>query len=109
MPEDQILQCLDCQQDFAFSAQEQEFFAEKGFSPPKRCRDCRNARRDRRNSGDGSSRPQGGGGGGRDRGPRQPREMHDAVCAECGIDTQVPFKPREDKPVFCRDCFRNPR
>ena len=104
MTEEQILQCLDCQQDFAFSVQEQEFFTEKGFSTPKRCRDCRAARRDRRKDGGG-----GGSGGGGQRGPRPPRELHDAVCAECGIDTQVPFKPRDDKPVFCRDCFRNPR
>lgn len=107
MTEDQILQCLDCQQDFAFSVQEQEFFAEKGFSVPKRCRDCRAKRRERRKQGEGS-RPQGGGGG-RERGPKKAREMHDAVCVECGIETRVPFKPREDKPIFCRDCFRNPR
>jgi len=34
-----------------------------------------------------------------------PREMHDAVCSECGKQCQVPFKPREGKPVFCKDCF----
>ncbi|MCA9370720.1 MAG: hypothetical protein KC680_02040, partial [Candidatus Peregrinibacteria bacterium] len=34
-----------------------------------------------------------------------PREMHDAVCSECGADCQVPFKPSGDKPVLCRDCF----
>jgi CxxC-x17-CxxC domain-containing protein len=34
-----------------------------------------------------------------------PREMHDAVCSECGQACQVPFKPTEGKPVYCRDCF----
>ena len=34
-----------------------------------------------------------------------PREMHPAVCAQCGIDTEVPFLPRGDRPVYCSDCF----
>lgn len=36
---------------------------------------------------------------------RGPREMHDAVCSECGSNTQVPFKPKEGKPVYCKECF----
>ncbi|MFH0875191.1 MAG: CxxC-x17-CxxC domain-containing protein [archaeon] len=35
-----------------------------------------------------------------------PREMHPAKCSECGADCEVPFKPTEGKPVFCRDCYR---
>ncbi|MBS3139832.1 DNA-directed RNA polymerase [Candidatus Woesearchaeota archaeon] len=38
-----------------------------------------------------------------------PREMHKAVCAECNAECEVPFKPREGKPVYCRDCYRNKR
>ena len=34
-----------------------------------------------------------------------PREMHKATCADCGKECEVPFKPRADRPVFCRDCF----
>lgn len=34
------------------------------------------------------------------------REMHKAKCSECGKDCEVPFKPTEGKPVYCRDCFR---
>ncbi|MFH2019910.1 MAG: CxxC-x17-CxxC domain-containing protein [archaeon] len=34
------------------------------------------------------------------------REMHKAKCAECGNECEVPFKPIEGKPVYCRDCFR---
>ena len=45
----------------------------------------------------GSGRGRGGFGG--------PREMHDAVCSECKQQCQVPFKPTEGKPVYCRDCF----
>jgi CxxC-x17-CxxC domain-containing protein len=37
------------------------------------------------------------------------REMHPAVCAQCGRDTMVPFVPRGDKPVYCSDCFSSMR
>ncbi len=93
---DQEITCVDCGTTFSFSAQEQEFFSSKGYSSPKRCKPCRQARK-------ASQGGPGGGGGGMDRPPRQ---MHDVVCAECGAQTQVPFEPRGDKPVYCRDCFR---
>ena len=42
-----------------------------------------------------------------------PREMHKAVCDECKQECEVPFKPTEGKPVYCKECFRkknpNPR
>jgi|APFre7841882630_1041343.scaffolds.fasta_scaffold16571_4 CxxC-x17-CxxC domain-containing protein len=44
----------------------------------------------------------GGGGGRRDEGPR---EMHDVTCSDCGCQTQVPFKPTEGRPVYCKDCY----
>jgi CxxC-x17-CxxC domain-containing protein len=56
----------------------------------------------------------GGFGGGRDRNERrefgggfQKREvtMHAATCGECGNACEVPFKPSNDKPVFCDNCF----
>jgi CxxC-x17-CxxC domain-containing protein len=103
---DQVLTCADCGIDFVFSASEQEFFAQKGFtSAPKRCASCR---AQRRATGGGSSyaASSGGGyngGGGYSRGPR---EMFDAVCARCGKDTQVPFRPTGARPVYCSDCFR---
>ncbi|MBT7902911.1 DNA-directed RNA polymerase [Candidatus Woesearchaeota archaeon] len=34
-----------------------------------------------------------------------PREMHKTTCADCGKDCDVPFKPTEGRPVYCRDCF----
>ncbi len=49
---------------------------------------------------------QGGFGGRRNFGPR---EMHKAVCTECGQECEVPFKPTEGKPVFCRECFAKKR
>ncbi|NLJ40362.1 MAG: zinc-binding protein [Clostridiales bacterium] len=89
MYEDKTLVCKDCGQDFTFTAGEQEFYAEKGFqNEPARCKDCRDARKANRRS------------NGR-------REMHDAICAECGAETQVPFVPRNDRPIYCNDCFQN--
>ncbi|MBL7206009.1 MAG: DNA-directed RNA polymerase [Candidatus Aenigmarchaeota archaeon] len=38
-----------------------------------------------------------------------PRQMHKATCSECGKDCEVPFKPVEGRPVFCRDCFMKKR
>ncbi len=40
---------------------------------------------------------------------RGPREMHKAVCADCKNECEVPFKPTEGKPVYCRDCFQKHR
>ncbi len=54
------------------------------------------------------------GGFGRSSGPRfdrGPRETHKAICSECGKECEVPFKPTEGRPVFCKECFakKNPR
>lgn len=43
------------------------------------------------------------------RGGFAPREMHKAVCTKCSQDCEVPFKPREGRPVFCKDCFQKTR
>jgi CxxC-x17-CxxC domain-containing protein len=100
--QDRTLSCQECGQSFNFSADDQAFHADKGFTnEPKRCPTCRQARRNERgNTGFGGGG--GGGGGGFDRGPR---EMFPAVCAECGKDTMVPFQPRNGRPVYCSDCF----
>ncbi len=93
MYQDKTLACRDCGTDFVFSASEQEFYAEKGFTnEPGRCPQCRAARKQ-------NSR------GGYSRDSRPQREMHAATCAACGIETQVPFRPSGDRPVYCRDCF----
>jgi len=39
----------------------------------------------------------------------EPREMHKAVCSECKKECEVPFKPTEGKPVFCRECYAKRR
>ncbi len=98
---DRTLTCMDCGQPFTFSADDQAYHAEKGYTnEPKRCTTCRQARRMQRgNEGFG-----GGGGYGGD-GFNREREMHSVVCAECGKDAQVPFRPRGDRPVYCSDCY----
>ncbi|MBM3231590.1 zinc-ribbon domain containing protein [Candidatus Peregrinibacteria bacterium] len=91
---DQDISCRDCGASFTFTEGEQEFYNSKGLSAPQRCKACRAARKS-----------QNGGGG--------QRQMHDAVCAQCGAECQVPFKPRPEseggKPVLCKACFQASR
>ena len=92
--QDRSLTCQDCGQSFTFSADDQAYHAEKGYTnEPKRCPSCRQARRGERSGVGYSSYGQ------------SRREMFPAVCAQCGKDTQVPFQPRGDRPVYCSDCF----
>ena len=92
MHQDKTLVCQDCGKDFVFTAAEQDFYAEKGFTnEPKRCSDCRkikksNFRQTQRN-----------------------REPVQITCANCGKTDTVNFKPRGDRPVLCADCFRKQR
>ena len=86
--EDIELVCEDCKQPFVFTAGEQEFYAEKGFqNQPKRCKACRDARKRQ--------------------GPV--RETFTATCAQCGGEAVVPFKPTENRPVYCSECFASLR
>jgi len=104
--EDKSIVCEDCGQEFIHSADDQARYAERGFShEPKRCRTCREKRKAQSGGGGGGGRG-GPGGPGRSYGSRPPRESFDAVCAECGAPTTVPFKPTSGRPVYCRDCFR---
>jgi CxxC-x17-CxxC domain-containing protein len=98
--QDKTLTCNDCGQAFTFTASEQEFFAQKGFSTPGRCPSCRAARKAQREG--GSSYGSSYGGSSYD----SPRQMFPVVCAQCGKDTEVPFKPSGDRPVYCSDCFK---
>ncbi len=102
--QDKTLTCRNCGQPFVWTASEQKFYADKGFTnSPKDCPTCRQARKTRFNDqGRGGS----GGGGGFQ------RQMYDAVCSNCGKPCQVPFQPTLDengkpvKPIYCRDCFQ---
>ncbi len=106
---DRTLTCADCRQEFVFTASEQQFYADRQFSEPRRCASCRASRKASR-GGNGSSTggysSSGYSGGGYDRGPR---EMFSATCSSCGREAQVPFRPSGDKPVYCSDCFQTQR
>lgn len=106
---DKTLQCRDCGTSFTFTEGEQAFYAQKGYSEPMRCPSCRAAKKASRSGGYGDSYgggsgygSYGGNGGGYG---RSERTMTQVVCANCGKDTEVPFVPRGDKPVYCSDCF----
>jgi CxxC-x17-CxxC domain-containing protein len=110
---DKTLTCADCGQEFAFTASEQQFYSDRGFTEPRRCPSCRASRKAARgDSGGGGGYSSGGGGGyssgggGYDRGPR---EMFSATCSSCGREAQVPFRPNGSKPVYCSDCFQKQR
>ncbi len=93
--QDKTLTCRDCGKEFTFTVGEQEFFVQKGFTnEPSRCPGCRAANKANR----GGSYSSGGY-------ERREREMFPAVCAQCGKETQVPFQPSGDRPVYCSDCF----
>lgn len=89
--EDRTLQCRDCGAAFVWTVGEQQFYQEKGLvNEPTRCPDCRAAKRRLRNEG----MTAGG-----------TRIQYPVTCAECGRETTVPFVPRNEKPVYCSNCF----
>jgi len=90
---DKTLTCRDCGQEFVFTTGEQEFYLSRGLqNEPSRCPECRAARRRERRGSYG-----------------QPRQMYTVTCAGCGVETTVPFEPREGRPVYCRDCYAKQR
>jgi CxxC-x17-CxxC domain-containing protein len=106
--QDQYLRCVDCGEEFIFTASEQQFYKDKGLTnAPTRCRTCREARKAQRASagaGGGGSHA-GGGYSGKGRGAGG-GAMYTAVCSNCGNETQVPFQPTPGRAVYCRDCFQ---
>lgn len=132
---DKTIVCSDCGMEFVHSAEDQARYAERGFTnEPKRCRPCREQRKaagpsqgNRAGGGGGGGGGRGGprrsfgggggggghrggggggyGGGGGGGGRRPMRERFTATCSECGQQTEVPFKPAEGRPVYCRACY----
>jgi len=95
--QDKSIQCLDCGADFTFSTEDQEFFQSRGYTnEPKRCPACRRTRKAERFANGGTSFG-------------APRQMFPAICAECGRDTEVPFEPRDGRPVYCSGCYSKTR
>ena len=95
---DRILRCSDCGNDFVFTAGEQLFFFDRQFkNDPKRCKLCKAKRAGLGRTAEGavavSALPLS---------LTEPRTQ----CSECGVETTVPFKPTQGRPVFCRSCFQ---
>ena len=94
MAGDLQLTCSDCGQEFTFTSEDQAFFQERGYSAPKRCKPCRQAKKNEQ---------AGGGGGGYQRAESRGTAV---ICSGCGQPTTVPFEPRGDRPVYCRDRYQ---
>lgn len=95
--QDKSIVCFDCSATFHFTVEEQEFFATKGYTnEPKRCPSCRQARKQQQGNIGNSNRGYT---------LTSQRQMYPAVCAQCGKSTEVPFEPRNGRPVYCRDCY----
>ncbi|GGA72742.1 hypothetical protein GCM10011507_25430 [Edaphobacter acidisoli] len=94
---DRILTCVDCGGEFIFTAGEQLFFFDKQFkNDPKRCKPCKSKRA-------GLSAKTGAGPAAAGISRTETRTH----CSECGVETTVPFKPTQGRPVLCRQCFQN--
>lgn len=90
----QIL-CIDCGQDFTWTAGEQLFFHDKGLkNPPKRCKTCKQAKNERIAAIMAAQ----------ESGVKQRVEVI-VRCARCNVQTTVPFYPSQGRPVLCRACF----
>lgn len=90
---DKNLVCRDCGKEFSFTIGEQEFYLSHGLqNEPSRCSECRTARRQERRGGS-----------------NQPRQTFNVTCADCGKETTVPFEPKEERPVYCKECYAKHR
>jgi CxxC-x17-CxxC domain-containing protein len=97
---DRLLTCADCGGEFIFTAGEQLFFFDKQFkNDPKRCKPCKSKRAGAAARAIGAGPAAAG----------ISRTETRTTCSECGVDTTVPFKPTQGRPVLCRQCFQNKR
>ncbi|KAB3535896.1 zinc-binding protein [Alkaliphilus pronyensis] len=100
MLKDKNLNCKDCGNQFDFTASEQEFYAEKGFTnEPGRCPKCRAAKKAQGRNNTRNTRSN----------KAVRRQMYSATCSKCGVTAAVPFQPSGDKPVYCKECFNFPK
>ena len=96
---DRLLTCADCGGEFIFTAGEQLFFFDKQFkNDPKRCKPCKSKRA-------GTDMKAGTGPAAAGLSRTETR----TECSACGIETTVPFKPTQGRPVLCRQCFQSNR
>ncbi len=114
--------CAVCGEGFLVPVAEQQFRRERGLPDPVSCPECRTRQRSIRNADlialyerveshsmteSGSITTRGGAHANDRTGSRSnvSKQRFNTVCAACGAETQVPFVPRGDRPVYCRDCF----
>jgi CxxC-x17-CxxC domain-containing protein len=96
--QDKVLKCIDCGNDFLFTAGEQMFFHDKQFrNEPKRCKACKT----KRSGLNATPVPA--------QNYRYPKIETRAICSQCGKETTVPFRPTQGRPIFCRECFQRKR
>jgi|ERR1700733_14034041 CxxC-x17-CxxC domain-containing protein len=97
--QDKVLKCIDCGNDFLFTAGEQLFFYDKQFrNEPKRCKACKSKRANGVNAAPVPALNY-----------RYPKIETRAICSQCGKETTVPFRPTQGRPIFCRECFQQKR
>ncbi len=90
---DKTLTCKDCGNEFVWTAGEQQFYAQKGFTnAPTRCPEDRQKAKQAKMQGSGGN-----------------NIAFPITCSNCGNQDTVPFEPKGDRPVLCRDCFKNQR
>ena len=95
--DDRLLTCADCHAEFIFTAGEQLFFHDKQFkNDPKRCKPCKSRRSGLSAVANGTGPVAAG----------LSRTETRTECSECLVQTTVPFKPTQGRPVLCRQCFQ---
>src|ERR1051325_10105770 len=109
---DKTLTCVDCGAQFTFTARDQAFYQERGYSAPRRCRDCRDKRKSA--SGGVPTMKDRGSHGHSDATAGAPAaaggpSSFKVQCSGCGVETTVPFKPDPTRPVYCRTCYLSRR
>ncbi|TSC92286.1 MAG: hypothetical protein CEN91_499 [Candidatus Berkelbacteria bacterium Licking1014_85] len=83
--EDKTLTCADCNGEFAWTANEQQFYADRNYTQPKRCKDCRDKFKQKL---------------------RDTQVKTEITCRECGKKDTVPFEVKGDpNSLLCADCF----
>lgn len=86
MEQDKTLHCKTCQKDFIFTVQEQEFYKQHNLeNEPQHCKACRDAKK---------------------LAARGNKPLYTTHCVACGKEAYIPFKPKQGKPIYCSDCFK---
>lgn len=95
--QDKTLTCRDCGAQFVFTAREQQFYADKGFTnAPVRCQNCRLKKKQAGGQGNAA---------GRAATASADRQLYTIRCKKCGKEGKMATEPRDPNDVLCSDCF----